>query len=141
MHTLLRTLGAWIAGVFSGGMTVAALEVLSHQIWPPPADLDISDAAAVAAVMAQAPTGVFIALIAAWTLGAAAASGVATVIATWRRVLIGGMAGGMILAATAMNLMAIPHPTWVNIAGPAGVLGGMFVGAWLGMLRPSMPQD
>ena len=142
MLTVLRNIGAWIAGVVAGGMTVAALELLSHAIWPPPAGLDPSDPAAIAEVMASAPLGVFIALIVAWTLGGAVGSGVAAAIATWRRVLIAGMAGGMTLVGAAVNLIAIPHPLWVTIVGPVGIVLGMLGGAWIGMsVRASEPTD
>jgi len=133
MWTVLRNVGAWIAGVVAGGLTVAVLEMASHAIWPPPADLDLSDPQAIAQVMATAPLGVFIALLVAWALGAAVGSGVAAVIATWRRVLIAGMAGGMTLVGAAVNLVAIPHPLWVTIVGPVVIVLGMLAGTWVGL--------
>ena len=141
MWTLLRNIGAWLAGVVSGGLTVALLEFVSHAIWPPPAGLDLTDAKAVAELMATAPLGAFIALIVAWTLGGMVGSGVAAAVATWRRVLIAGMAGGMTLVGAAVNLMAIPHPLWVTVAGPAGIVVGMLAGTWVGLqLRQSTPE-
>lgn len=141
MLTVLRNLGGWLAGVVAGGFTVALVELASHQVWPPPPDLDITDPAAIAELMATAPLGVFIALLVAWMLGGAVGSGVAAVIATWRRVLVAGMAGGMTLAGAAMNLIAIPHPLWVTLLGPVVIVLGMLGGAWVGLqVRPSTPD-
>ena len=91
--------------------------------------------------MARAPVGVLIAAVVAWTAGGAVGSLVAALIASWRRVLVAGMAGGMTLVGAALNLITIPHPLWVTIVGPVGIVLGMLVGTWLGMqLKASEPQ-
>ena len=38
--------------------------------------------------------------------------------------------GGLMLIATIMNLVMIPHPMWFSILGVVGVV----IGAWLGTM-------
>jgi hypothetical protein len=133
---VLRHVGVWLLGVVVGGVTVALVEGAGHAVFPFPADLDPSDSAAVAAAMAEAPLGALLSVLAAWGCGAVVASFVGTALSSWRRVLMGAFSAGLVLVGTAANLILIPHPVWMTLAGPVVVLLGMTLGAWLGLRVP-----
>jgi hypothetical protein len=65
------------------------------------------------------PTGAFLIVLAAWTIGTFVGALVASVIARDKPLLHSGIVGAVMLLATIMNLMTIPHPTWMAASGLA----------------------
>jgi uncharacterized protein YacL len=45
--------------------------------------------------------------------------------------------GGLMLVATAANLLTIPHPLWFSVLGVVGII----VAAWLGMTLGARPAS
>ncbi len=134
--TILRNVGAWFAGAVAGVLAVVGLEAAGHAIWPPPPGLDLADAEALKAAIAGMPLGALVAVVVAWVGGAVAGAAVGTALASYRRVLVGALDGGLTLVGTLANLAMIPHPAWMMAVGPSAVLLGMGAGAWLGMRVP-----
>lgn len=129
---VLRQLGAWFAGVVGGALVVAGLEAASHVVWPVPADLDPSDAEAFARFVEQLPIGALVAVVVAWICGAFVGSILAAALASRVRLAVGLLAGAMTLLGTVANLAMIPHPIWMIVLGPVGVIVAMGLGAWTG---------
>jgi hypothetical protein len=73
-----RAILAVIAGCVLSVLVVAGLEALGHQIYPPPAGVDLTDPAAMRTLVAQMPVGAFVILVSGWLLGAGLGRG-------WRR--------------------------------------------------------
>jgi len=124
---VLRTALAVVAGFVAGSLLVFAVESLGHRVFPPPAGLDPSDPASIRAAMAQLPVGALLAVLVAWIAGSFVGGWVAALIS--RRVVPALIVGLIILAASAANLIMIPHPLWFAISGllvilPAAWLGG-----------------
>ena len=124
----MRTVVAVILGVVSGTLAIALVERTGHQVYPPPEGLDIEDREAVAELVAAAPIGALLFVLAAWGIGAG--------VGGWISVRLGSpvprgpfIVGLVLLAFGVTNMLMIPHPTWFFIAGvliflPTALLGG-----------------
>jgi hypothetical protein len=128
---MLRLVLGVLAGVAAGFATVFLIELISGKLYPMPAGLDPTNAEGMKAYIAGLPGGAFALVLAAMTLGAFDAAAIAAVIAGRRRVA-GWIAGGFIVAATVVNVIAIPHPVWFAAASVVLAATGAWLGAALG---------
>ena len=128
--TWLRPVSAILVGILVAFSTVALVQRVGHFAFPPPRDLDSSDAQAIAAALDHLPFGALLFVVVAWTLGsligAAVASWMARTPSPWP--WPGLAVGAAVLGATGLTLHALPHPLWMTIAGLALPLPA----AWLG---------
>ena len=124
-----KNIAAGIAGVVIAGLLVWLVEMLGQTVYPPPADLKFADPDAMRAYIDMLPLGALLFVAAAWFIGTLGGTFAACKIGTARPIVFAGVVGGLMLIATAANLIMIPHPLWFSILG----LVGIAVGAWLGM--------
>ena len=125
---MVRSTGAVIAGLLVMLLGVAALQWLGHSGYPPPEGLDFRDKDAVAAAMANAPAGAFAFVLASYAIGTFLAAGTATTISLRHKRGVAIVIGVVMLGLAAINLFALPHPTWMVVAAllvpvPAALLG------------------
>lgn len=124
-----RLLGAGVAAVVVGPVVVAVIEMLGHQVFPPPPGVDFTDRAQAEQYVKALPLGAILFVLSAWLCGSFAASFVGGRIARRLHWLYAVIGGGLILLATLANMMMIPHPTWLAVSAvlgiPAAALGGM----------------
>lgn len=92
-------------GVVAGGVTVYLIESLGHALFGVGDPSDLS----------TITTPMFASVLVAWIVGAAVAAAVATWWTRSSRVTVGVVAGLVLLAASAANLFAFEHPTWMAI--------------------------
>ncbi len=114
-NPMLKTVLAVVAGVIAGGAIVFVTEAIGHSLFPPPADLDLSNPADVDRLMASLPAGAFAMVLLGWFLGSFAGAYVAHAIAK-KRAAAWAVAAIFILFTT-MNFFMIPHPLWMIVAG------------------------
>ncbi|MDH3429121.1 MAG: hypothetical protein OEM60_10015 [Gammaproteobacteria bacterium] len=126
---MIRDAAAVIAGVVTAFVLIMLIEKLGHLIYPPPADLDWSDPAAVRPYIATLPLLALLFPMFAWMIGTFAGSRLACFIGTARPLTLAGIVGGLVLAATIANLIVIPHPLWFSILSVLGIAAS----AWLAM--------
>jgi len=126
---MIRNVAAIIAGVGTAFLTVMLIDSLNHMIFPPPAGLDFSDPAAIEPYLATLPIGAFLLILASSAVAAFAGTMVASRIGTIRPFYCAVVIGGIVLAATVANFIAIPHPLWLSVA----TLLGIVASAWLAM--------
>ena len=124
-----RNIAAGIAGVLIAFGLVGIVEMAGHAVYPPPANLDFSDAEATRAYIATLPLGAFLFVGGAWIIAAFCGTFAACKIGRATPEIYALVVGGCMLAATAANLVMIPHPLWLSIAGITGII----IAAWLGM--------
>ncbi len=119
-------MGRSILGTFVGLvlaiLLIGLVETLGHRLIPPPAGMDPTDPASIAAAIPLMPIGSFLFVLAAWFLGAGVGASTAARIARSDARWPGLTVGGVILAATLYNLWLIPHPVWVAISGVLGII-------------------
>ena len=125
---MVRSTGAVIAGLLVMLIVVAAIQWLGHSVYPPPEGLDFRDKDAVAAAMANAPAGAFAFVLASYAIGTFLAAGTATTISLRHKRGVAIVIGVVMLGLAAINLFALPHPTWMVVAAllvpvPAALLG------------------
>jgi hypothetical protein len=122
---------AIVAGAALSIATVALLEMLGHKLYPPPAGLveafAAGDKAEILALIEQLPVGAFISVLAGWFFGTLAGCMLAARIAGSNPRLAAMLVAALMLAATIANLLLIPHPLWMTLAGPALVLMAGFI--------------
>jgi len=124
-----KNIAAGIAGVVIAVALVWLIETVGHSVYPPPPDLNFADADAMRAYTSTLPIGAFLFVGGAWFLATLCGTFAACTIGTAKPIIFAGVVGGIMLIATASNLILIPHPLWFSILGIVGII----VAAWLGM--------
>ena len=123
---MIRNAAAFVVGIVIAFLTVRLIDMLGHMVFPPPAGLDFSDPSAVKPYLATLPIGAFLFILASSVIAAFAGTLAACHIGTTSSLNCAIVVGGMVLAATVANFIAIPHPLWLSI----GTLIGIVASAW-----------
>jgi len=126
---MVKNIAASIVGIVIAVALVWLVEKVGHAVYPPPADLDFADPDAMRAYMATVPAGALLFVGSAWFVGTLGGTFTACKLRRAKPVMFAVVVGGLMLIATAANLIMIPHPIWFSILG----VGRVVVGAWLGM--------
>lgn len=127
---MLRSVIGVIVGLAIAFATVWFMQWISHTVFPPPADLDVTNTDAMAAYMADAPIGGLILVLAGYIIATFDGAFAACLIGRAKPVVFGLTIGVIMLALTATNLILIPHPIWFSVSSIAGIV----IAAWLAIL-------
>lgn len=119
-----KNIVAVLAGVLVAVALIMAIQFIGHTVYPPPVDLDVSDAEAMSAYVQSLPMGAFLFVLASYALGALAGGLVASRIAA-APLLAAGIVIGMVFLATVANLVLIAHPVWFAVVA-LGLVIAMF---------------
>jgi hypothetical protein len=124
-----------MVGVVVAFVTVFAIDLAGHQIYPLPSDLDMDDSEAVGAFIQAKPAGAHAFVLIAWFLGAADGGLVASL--TSRRAWTVWPVAGLVAAAAVVTVLMIPHPALLQIGTVAAPMLGGFAASLLAhrMLR------
>mgnify|MGYP001809912932 FL=1 len=134
LMTLLRSAAGIVVGVAMGIGVVVAGDILHRGYFPLPPGIDITRPDQREALAQAWPWQAFAVMILFWGLSAFVAAAVAGLVAG-RGALPAWIAGGVLAAATALNITLIHHPMWVWPAAGASLLIGILAGARLGGRR------
>jgi hypothetical protein len=135
---MFRNVVAIVGGIVTAFLTRWLIIALSNMIFPPPTGLDFSDVIAVEPYLATLPIGAFLLILASSVVAAFVGTLVACYVGTIGPFYCALIVGGMVLAATIANFIAIPYPLWLSIATLLGVIAS----AWLAMrLAPASSAD
>ncbi|GAB5522519.1 MAG: hypothetical protein Roseis2KO_03910 [Roseivirga sp.] len=122
-----------IAGLLAGWVAIFALEAVNHIFYPPPADLDFTDKAALTEFMQALPALAFVLLLVSWMIGTFIAGMVGALLnkEAWKNSSI--IIGVILALGSIINMTLIPHPTWLMIVAslayvPTTYLGGRLIG-------------
>ena len=132
-----KNIAAAVIGVVIAGILVWAVEAIGHMVYPPPPGLDFADADAMRSYVAALPVGPFLFVGAAWFIATFGGTFAACKIGNAKPMIFAAVVGGLMLIATAANLIMIPHPVWFSILGVVGII----VAAWLGMTLGAGPAS
>lgn len=117
-----RKIIAVLAGVFAGGLTILAVEVIAHEL--------------VVAQRGGQPTLAMLLFVAlAWLLGSFAGALVAQRIDHGRRPVPALFVGAILLALAVYNLVTLPHPAWFRVLGVLVFLPGTIFGIFFARRR------
>lgn len=127
---VIRIILGVVIGVAVGIGLVMVGDVINQRLWPPPADVQVTNPEAIRAYMQSAPITSLLGLPVTWTVAAFAAAFAGAKIGgkSWA----GWIAGGLIFAATGLNLAMIPHPLWMLAAAIVCVPAAAWFGGKIG---------
>ena len=122
---MVRLITGIVVGVVAAFVTVFAVNLVGHQIYPLPSDLDMDDYQAVGAYVSSRPPGAVAFVLLAWFLGAVDGGVVAAAIS--RRAWTVWPVAALVAAAGIVTVLMIPHPVLPQIGAVAAPLLGGFV--------------
>ncbi|MDF2438003.1 MAG: hypothetical protein K0Q95_2379 [Bacteroidota bacterium] len=126
---MLKNALAVILGLVGSSFIIFALEVISHIIYPPPANLDINNLEQIKEFTGSAPKIVFILVILSYAIGSIVGGLIAAAVAPTNKITKAITVGGILMGLGAYNLFMIPHPIWTIVISiflfiPCSYLGG-----------------
>ncbi len=132
---MFRKIMGGLAGIIAAFAVITIVQMIGHQVIPPPSGMDPSDPDSVRGAMASLPIGAFLFVLLSYYLGAFTGSFVATWLGGAKPLTNTIVVGGLVFAATVANLMMIPHPLWFSVAALVGIPVAAFFGARLAPRR------
>ena len=134
MRNALRSIAAVVAGFVAASIVMMLVEAFNGRVLHPglaKAAEGVTDRETMRALLAGAPVGAFLVVIAGWILGGVTGGWVAARLAA-RATLRHGLALGVLLTlfGVANNLM-LPPPLWFWVASVAVLLPAAYLGARL----------
>ncbi len=112
IKNVLVVIGAVIAGI----VVVYIIESISHNIFPPPADLDLSDFDSLKSMMKNAPAGSLAIVLMGHAIGALLSGWIIGRFALLSHKFLAMITGLLWTFFGVINLVMIPHPLWFTIA-------------------------
>jgi hypothetical protein len=136
---MARAIFSVVAGLIVAVVVVWAGNLLSHTIHPPPAGLDLRDAATMRDFVASLPVSAILLVGLGWILGAGFGAFMAVRMARRAARWPGYLVGALILLATMYNLYVIPHPMWFAGVAVVGIAVATVLGVRIGFGSPVAP--
>jgi hypothetical protein len=133
--TAVRSILAVLAGAVVAFAVIAGLQALGTRVYPPPPDIDFNDRQQVAALIAQAPLGALLLVLAAYAAGTLAGAWVAVRLSGRAPFVHATVIGALFLLASVANLILIPHPPWFAVAALILFLPAAWLAAMMGGKR------
>ena len=127
---MIYRIGASIGGLLAGGCVVAVVEWISGRMHPMPEGLKMDDSQAINDWIKGLPTSAFLMLLVAWGLGSFVGAFVARRIAPARSAWPAIVVCALLILATVVNLIALPHPWWLWSTG----IGSCLIFGFAGMV-------
>lgn len=138
MPPFARSALAVVAGAVLSIALIAAIEATSNWLYPLPAGLDVNNREAMSSYVATLPVGAFLLVLTAYAVGGFGGGYLAARLAPAAPVKHAAVIAVLLLAASVMNLMAIPHPGWFWAANLIVALALPLLG---GQLRSGPPRS
>lgn len=129
---MLRKISAVVLGAVTAVVLIIVIEALGHAIYPPPADLDVTNFEALQAYVMNAPPAALLFVMAAWIIATLVGGLLACFIAAETPLVYAAIIGGLVLLGTIINLLSIPHPLWFSITSVLAIIATVFITSRLG---------
>lgn len=128
-----------IAGLITGFLVIMLIEFIGHKMYPlPPGfDLSLADRETKGLLMEIMPSGAFMMLLLAYTLGSFSGGVVSSVISKKIRQPL--IVGGALTLGGIANLIMIPHPVWFAIVSLLVYVPFALAGGKLGQMLNQVP--
>lgn len=126
---MLRSALGLLAGIAVAILTVMLMQWISHVAYPPPTGIDLKDTDAHNALLAAAPFGALLLVLAAYLIATFDGVMVACLIGRTRRLVYALTIGVLMLAATSSELIMYQHPAWFSVSAIVGIVAS----AWLAL--------
>ena len=122
---MMRSILGVVFGVALGALAIAFAQRVGHMAFPVPAGVDLKDPAQFRELMRSIPLGAKLAVVLSWTVGAAAGS-LGAVLVARRWAPVAWVTTGTLAAMAGMTMIDIPHPGWMIAAAPLAFGLGAF---------------
>jgi len=132
MRSVLRSIVAVVAGFIAASIVMMIVETINgHVLYPElgNAASGMTDREAIRALMAAAPVGAFLVVIAGWILGALAGGWVTARLAPQAAAQHGLVLGALLTLAGVANNLMIPPPLWFWVVSLIVLMPAAYVGA------------
>ena len=134
--SILRSIGAVIAGLVVAMILIIAVEGISAVFHPFPPGVDPQDFEACKAHVAKYPTWVLAVAALGWGATVFLSSWLATRFGTGRHPAHGIVVGSLLYLAAASNILMLPYAMWFEVGCLVLLPLCAFAGAWLGKGPP-----
>ncbi len=118
---------AVLIGILGGGVVVGLVEMINMILYPIPKDLDLQNAEAMKTYVSTLPTTALLIVVFAWIAGVFVGACAARLVAFRQNVGPSLLVTLFFTVMVVVNLLGVPSPIWMWIAGILGTLGG---GLW-----------
>ena len=138
MRSALRSIAAVVAGFIAASIVMMIVETLNSRVLYPglaKAAEGMTDREAIRALLATAPVGAMLVVIAGWILGGVAGGWVVARLAKRSTAAHGLALGALLTLAGVANNVMIPPPLWFWIASVLVLMPAAYLGARLAPAR------
>jgi MFS family permease len=113
---MVKSILAVLTGLVVGFITIYLVELVSQQVYPLPAEVNLQDPEAMGTYMANAPAASLVLVLLAYALGSFLGGMVAARLATTKKMVHAIVVGVLLLLAGIANFYLLPHPIWFVIS-------------------------
>ena len=138
MRSALRRIGAIVAGFIAASIVMMVIEAINGRVLFPElakAAEGVSDREMIRTLLAGAPVGAFLVVLAGWILGGVAGGWVTARLAAKATARHSLVLGGLLTLAGVVNNLMIPPPMWFWIASLVVLMPAAHLGARLAPKR------
>ena len=132
MGSLVRSVGAVVAGLVVAMISIVGIEVASSLVHPFPPGVDTNDYEVVRAHVARYPAWILLLAALGWGLTTFVSAWLATRLGPGRHRAHGIVVGSILLALVVMNMSMLPYPVWFWAANLVGFPLAFYWGSRLG---------
>jgi hypothetical protein len=124
---MVRNVAAALAGIVTAFVMIMLIEKLGHIIYPPPADLDVSNPDVMRPYIATLPFLALLFPMIAWVIATFSGTVLACKIGTANPLAFAAVVGGLVLAGTIANLIMIRHPLWFSLVSLVAIAASAWI--------------
>ena len=138
MRSALRSIAAVAAGFIAASIVMLIIEMINGRVLYPElakAAEGMTDRETIRALLATAPVGAFLVVIAGWILGGVAGGWLTARLAAQGTARHGLVLGALLTLAGVANNLMVPPPLWFWIASLVVLMPAAYVGARLAPAR------
>lgn len=125
---MARAIFSVVAGLIVAVALIGGMNILTHELYPPPPGVDARNPDAIRELIAVMPVSGLLLIVVGWILGAGLGSHMAVRVAKRTVRWPGFLVGTLILLASLYNLFTIPHPIWFFVVAVVGVPLATWIG-------------
>ncbi len=130
-----RKILAVLAGIISSFVLVFLIDAIGHVVYPFPADLDFNNAEQMSAYVQMMPAGAHLLVLAAWIISTFVGSFITWMIAKEKPMMLASIIGILMMVASVITLVMIPHPAWFSISAVIGIILAAFLAGKVGQCK------
>jgi hypothetical protein len=134
MRSAIRSIAAVVAGFVVASIVMMIVETINGRALYPElgkAAVGMKDPEQIRALMATAPVGALLAVIAGWILGGVAGGWVSARLAAQAKLAHGLVLGALLTLAGIANNLMVPPPLWFWIVSLVVLIPAAYIGARL----------